>query len=184
MGEFFLSSKEPSYIVMSEDSGRPYYVGRRPRVVELLVPMCCTKCEEKVRENMLELEGVQSLVVDPMAQRVTVSGFVDPLRTLKKARKVKKDSQLLSGDRLISTTKHHRSEYVRPSAYQPSSTSFVQQQYPTASTYQTSLNRVHATSSGYNHVLRPSYDEMVVANPCYFKHMEPTEYWHWEGANC
>lgn len=170
MGEFFLPSREPSYVVMSESSGRPYYVGSRPRVVELLVPMCCTKCEEKVREILLELEGVQGLVVDPTSQRVTVTGFVDPLRTLRKARKVKKDAQLLSGDRLMASPKLVRSEY-RPS--NSSYSSFVQ---PT-SEYHTSYYQHSPQSYGYNHVMRPSYDEMVITNPCYVKHVQAPEYW-------
>jgi hypothetical protein len=27
------------------------------QIVELMVPMCCTKCEEKVMETLLEMEG-------------------------------------------------------------------------------------------------------------------------------
>jgi hypothetical protein len=27
------------------------------QVVEMIVPMCCTKCEEKVKESLLEMEG-------------------------------------------------------------------------------------------------------------------------------
>jgi len=133
--------------------------------------MCCTKCEEKVRESLLELEGVQGLVVDPTTQRVTVTGFVDPLRTLKKARTVKKDSQLLSGDRLLAT-KHHRSEY-RPSG----SSSFV---VPPAasSTYQTSFHRHTPNLYGYSRVIPPSYDEMLITNPCYYKHIQSPEYWY------
>jgi len=171
MGEFFRSSREPSYVVMSESSGRPYYVGSRPRVVELLVPMCCTKCEEKVREILLELEGVQGLVVDPTSQRVTVTGFVDPLRTLRKARKAKKDAQLLSGDQLMVTPKHVRSEY-RPS--HSSYSSFVQP----ASEYHTSFYRHSPQSSyGYDHVIQPGYDDMVVTNPYYVQHVQAPEYW-------
>lgn len=170
MGEFYLPSREPSYIVMSESSGRPYYVSSRPRVVELLVPMCCTKCEEKVRENLLELEGVEGLVVDPTSQRVTVTGFVDPLRTLRKARKLKKDSQLLSGDRLMASSKHFRCEY-RPS--NSSYSSFVQP----ASEYHPSFYRHNPQSYGYNHVMRPSFDETVITNPGYVKHVQAPEYW-------
>lgn len=176
MGEFYLPSREPSYVVMSEASGRPYYVSSRPRVVELLVPMCCTKCEEKVREILLELEGVQGLVVDPTTQRVTVTGYVDPLRTLRKARKVKRDAQLLSGDRLMTTStsaKHGRCEY-RPSSSTYST--FVQQ--PT-SEYHTSFYRHSDPQSyyGYNHVMGPSYDEMVITNPRYVNHVQAPEYW-------
>lgn len=164
MGEFFQPAKVPSYVVVSEESGRPYYVGHRPRVVELLVPMCCTKCEEKVRESMFEMEGVQGVLLDPSTQRVRVSGFVDPVRTLKKVRKVKRDAQLLSsGDREPPYSSYSSSRYVQPAA----------------STYQTSYHRY---SPSYHHqvqpILRPAYDEMLITNPCYVKHVDSREYWH------
>lgn len=66
-------------------------------IVELMVPMCCTKCEEKVRENMLELRGAQRVMVDLEGQRVALTGFVDPMKALKAAKKVKRDSQFWTG---------------------------------------------------------------------------------------
>lgn len=169
MGEFFQPAKVPSYIVVSEESGRPYYVGHRPRVVELLVPMCCSKCEEKVRESMFEMEGVQGVVLDPSTQRVRVSGFVDPVRTLKKVRKVKRDAQLLStsGDREPSYSSYSSSRYVQPAA----------STYP-ASTYQTSYHRYSPSYHQVQPILRPTYDEMLITNPCYVKHVESRDYWH------
>lgn len=134
---------------------------------------------EKVRENMFELEGVQDVMVNPATQRVTVTGFVDPMRTLKKARKVKWNSQLLSGDHLIpaSSKRHHRSEYRRrASAYQAppvSASGFVHQP---ASPYQSSYN-LRAPAS-YGHAVRLSYDEMVITNPCYVKHIEHDGHWY------
>lgn len=61
-------------------------------VLELKVPMCCSKCEEKVRDELEDLEGVRDVVTDQYNQRVTVTGYVDPFRALKKVRKVKKKS--------------------------------------------------------------------------------------------
>jgi hypothetical protein len=125
--------------------------------------------------------------------------MVDPLRTLKKARKVKRHSQLLSGDRLVSTpvppmttpisstTKLLRNEY-RPAGYQPSS-SFVHPQ-PAVPTHQIIPQQIlhqaanqtpfnyHTPSYDYGHMIRPSYDEMVITNPSYVKHIEPMEYWY------
>lgn len=101
--------------------------GQHASVVELLVPMCCTKCEEKVNENMLELRGVQGVMVDLQRQRVVVTGFVDPLKALKAARKVKKDSQLWNGSPYnvgvggeMLAMRHHDAPYLDSSAYRTS----------------------------------------------------------------
>ncbi len=32
------------------------------QVVELMVPLCCTKCEEKVKKALLEMEGEPQLL--------------------------------------------------------------------------------------------------------------------------
>ena len=71
-------------------------------VLELKVPMCCSKCEEKVRDELEDLEGVRDVVTDQYNQRVTVTGYVDPFRALKKVRKVKKKSDFFV-DKLVST---------------------------------------------------------------------------------
>lgn len=64
-------------------------------VLELKVPLCCSKCEEKVREELEDLEGVRDVFTDLYNQRVTVTGYVDPFRALKKVRKVKKKSDFV-----------------------------------------------------------------------------------------
>lgn len=181
MGEFFYSPKEPSYVVTGED-GRAHY-GRRPRVVELVVPMCCTKCEEKVRENMEELDGVQGVMVDPITHRVTVTGFVDPMRTLKEGRKVHRDAQLLAGESHVipvraSSKHHHRSQYrYRPSAFRASPISSSVVHLP-ASTFHSSYNRHTPASYGHHVIAHPGYDEMVITNPYYVKHIEHDGYWY------
>jgi hypothetical protein len=80
-------------------------------VVELMVPMCCTKCEEKLREEIFELDGIQRVICDQSMHKVVVTGFVDPLRVLKKARRVKKRSQFWSAARTDSSLPliHHMS---------------------------------------------------------------------------
>lgn len=190
---------EPTYVVnravhtapLSYGSG----YGRRVPVVELIVPMCCTKCQEKIRESMLELRGTQSVLADLQTQRVVVTGFVDPIKVLKKARKVKRDSVLYTarasgygGDYL---TKYRRSEY-RPSLYRTSSyelrrppvyrTSSLE--YRPASVYRTSLNQVTPYAQSYVYrpspVFESSYSDgysPVITNPHYFKHVESEYYW-------
>jgi copper chaperone CopZ len=83
-------------------------------VLELRVPMCCEKCREKVKEELEELEGVQSVICDQYNQRVTVTGFVDPLRALKKVKKVKKKSEFFNAGSYIDqySTQGHRNNNV------------------------------------------------------------------------
>lgn len=55
--------------------------------------MCCPKCEEKVREELSELDGVYEIFVDQVHERVSVTGFVDAYQALKKMKRIKKKSQ-------------------------------------------------------------------------------------------
>lgn len=61
--------------------------------------MCCPKCEEKVREELSELDGVYEISVDQLSERVTVIGFVDPFQALRKMKRIKKKSQFWDGSR-------------------------------------------------------------------------------------
>jgi copper chaperone CopZ len=70
-------------------------------VLELTVPMCCEKCEEKVKEELEELDGVRDVICDQYNQRVTVTGFVDPLKALRKVKKVKKKSAFFDNSTYI-----------------------------------------------------------------------------------
>lgn len=180
---------------MHQAPGVSYGYGRRVPVVELVVPMCCSKCQEKVRENMLELRGVQSVRTDLQTQRVLVTGFVDPIKALKKAKKVKKDAMLTTpssaafgGDYNLS--KYRRSEY-RPSLYRPSispapvyRTSALEFHGPAASSvYRTSYNQV-APSYGHTYLHRPMMESsfvhdpynQIITNPHYMKHVESDYY--------
>lgn len=66
--------------------------------------MCCEKCEEKVKEELEELDGVRDVICDQYNQRVTVTGFVDPLKALRKVRKVKKKSAFFNNSTYINAT--------------------------------------------------------------------------------
>nr|PNR27701.1 hypothetical protein PHYPA_029853 [Physcomitrium patens] len=80
-------------------------------VLELKVPMCCEKCQEKVKEELEELEGVQDVICDQLSHRVTVIGFVDPLKALKKVKKVKKKSEIFTEGTYIESIHSGRSGY-------------------------------------------------------------------------
>lgn len=70
--------------------------------------MCCEKCQEKVKEELEELEGVQNVICDQYNQRVTVTGFVDAFRALKKVKKVKKKSEFFTeGSYIEGSSGHH-----------------------------------------------------------------------------
>jgi len=121
-------------------------MGRAP-VLELLVPMCCTKCEEKVYEEMMELRGVQGVMVDREAARVIVHGFVDPHKALRRAKRVKRDSQIWNtgagapyGRDVFSSPKYRRSSYASPSNYRSSALEYRPSVYE-PSVYKTSYNR-------------------------------------------
>jgi hypothetical protein len=166
--------------------------------------MCCTKCQEKIRENMLELRGVQGVIADLTTQRVIVHGFVDPIKALKKAKKVKRDSQIWTSGAAPPLEYHLPSKYRR-SEYRPGSlfrTSSYERRVPISSVYRTSsLERHHRMPSVYRasyNQFTPSYGTQsfihrparpffesayiddpyshVITNPHYVKHIESEYY--------
>jgi copper chaperone CopZ len=117
--------EEPMYMSSSISSGG--YTNQYPPVapqnggvpaLELKVPMCCDKCEEKVKEELEELNGVRSVICDRINQRVTIVGFVDPLQALKQVKKAKVDGKcelISSGSYIVNgssgTQPHHVPTY-------------------------------------------------------------------------
>lgn len=73
-------------------------------VLELRVPMCCEKCVEKVKEAVEECDGVKNVICDQYNQRVTVTGFVDPNKILRRVRKVKKKSEFFRDGTFVNRT--------------------------------------------------------------------------------
>ncbi|CAK9204273.1 unnamed protein product [Sphagnum jensenii] len=65
-----------------------------PRM-DLMVIMCCDKCEEKVKEEIQELDGVEEVkITDRASSKVVVIGKADSEQVLKKAKKVDKKAKL------------------------------------------------------------------------------------------
>nr|CAB3482885.1 unnamed protein product [Digitaria exilis] len=58
--------------------------------VELKVRMDCDGCELKVRNTLARLRGVESVEINRKQQKVTVQGFVEPQRVLRRAQSTKK----------------------------------------------------------------------------------------------
>lgn len=76
-------------------------------IVEFMVPLCCGKCEEKVKEELEHVEGVYKVVCDQHNQKVTVSSNLDPQRLLKRVKRVKKNSHFWSGSTYLRNVHHN-----------------------------------------------------------------------------
>ena len=63
-------------------------------VIELRVPLCCEMCEKKIKETLMDLAGVKNITCDQNENRVTVTGFVNPEKVLRAARKVKRVAEI------------------------------------------------------------------------------------------
>jgi copper chaperone CopZ len=75
-------------------------------VMEMRVPMCCEKCQEKVKEAVQECDGVKNVVCDQYNQKVTVTGFVDPLKVLRRVKRVKKKSEFFRDGTYVNRSSH------------------------------------------------------------------------------
>jgi len=92
-------SPRGEYVRTTQQSPREYRKSSGGSVVELMVPMCCDKCKEKVQEELIEVDGVESIRCDPKNSRVIITGdkYIDIDRCLTKAeRAVKKKCELIS----------------------------------------------------------------------------------------
>ncbi|CAO2168973.1 unnamed protein product [Urochloa humidicola] len=62
--------------------------------VELKVRMDCDGCELKVRNTLARMRGVESVEINRKQQKVTVKGFVEPQRVLRRAQSMRKRVEL------------------------------------------------------------------------------------------
>ncbi|XP_047338403.1 heavy metal-associated isoprenylated plant protein 30-like [Impatiens glandulifera] len=69
--------------------GRPISL----QTVELKVRMCCKGCEGVVKKSIYKLRGVDSVEVNLEMEKVTVIGYVDRNRILKKVRRAGKRAE-------------------------------------------------------------------------------------------
>ncbi|KAI5080757.1 hypothetical protein GOP47_0003940 [Adiantum capillus-veneris] len=61
--------------------------------VELLVRMDCRGCERTIRKALFKLKGVENVEVDFEQQKVTVTGYVDQMKVLRRVRKTGKAAE-------------------------------------------------------------------------------------------
>jgi copper chaperone CopZ len=85
-------------------------------VMEMRVPLCCDNCEKKVRETLEDMSGVKAVDTDRDSNRVRVTGFVDPVKALRRVRKLKPKSELHGTNTYINRTSHEieRIDVSRP----------------------------------------------------------------------
>lgn len=72
------------------------FVDASVQIIELCVHMCCTGCEQRVRKSLAKLEGIDSVDVDMVMQKVTVTGYVEQKKVLKAVRKTGRRAVLWS----------------------------------------------------------------------------------------
>ncbi|XP_061345348.1 heavy metal-associated isoprenylated plant protein 23 [Gastrolobium bilobum] len=64
------------------------------QTVELKVRMDCDGCELKVKKTLSSLSGVKSVEINRKQQKVTVTGYVEPNKVLKKAKSTGKKAEI------------------------------------------------------------------------------------------
>lgn len=77
----------PHHHHRKDDMDRPWRI-----TVEMWVPMCCDKCERRVREHLEDMEGAEVVTTDQWTRRVTVTGDVRPEFALCRVQRVKPNS--------------------------------------------------------------------------------------------
>lgn len=64
------------------------------QTVELKVRMDCEGCELKVKKALERMSGVQSVDIDRKMQKVTVYGYIEPNKVLKKVKATGKKAEI------------------------------------------------------------------------------------------
>ncbi|PIN14484.1 Copper chaperone [Handroanthus impetiginosus] len=64
------------------------------QTISLKVRMDCDGCELKVKKALSSLSGVKSVEINRKQQKVTVTGYIEPNKVLKKARSTGKKAEI------------------------------------------------------------------------------------------
>lgn len=78
--------------IMSSD--KPKKKKKQFNTVELKVRMDCEGCELKVKNALSSMNGVKSVEINRKQQKVTVTGYVDANKVLKKAKSTGKKAEI------------------------------------------------------------------------------------------
>ncbi|KAM3384167.1 hypothetical protein ACQJBY_008679 [Aegilops geniculata] len=67
---------------------------KQMQTVELKVSMDCEGCERKVKNALSSMKGVRSVNINRKQQKVTVAGYVEPSKVLRKAQSTGKKAEI------------------------------------------------------------------------------------------
>ncbi|XP_038874718.1 heavy metal-associated isoprenylated plant protein 20-like [Benincasa hispida] len=67
---------------------------RKPNQVEIKVKMDCDGCERKIKNAVSSIKGVKSVKVDRKQSKVTVNGYAEPTKVLRKVESTGKKAEL------------------------------------------------------------------------------------------
>jgi copper chaperone CopZ len=107
-------SSRNQQVPLSNQTGAARSKNPLPRL-ELKVPLCCERCEEKVKESLLDMDGVEGVLCDQSHQRVTITGNVQPQKALRRVKKVKKHSDFWTRESRVQQSAGGYSPSKKPS---------------------------------------------------------------------
>ncbi|XWS44877.1 hypothetical protein CRYUN_Cryun15aG0087300 [Craigia yunnanensis] len=79
---------------LMSSTGHKYKKKKQLQTVELKVRMDCDGCELKVKKALSSLSGVKSVNINRKQQKVTVTGYVEANKVLKKAKSTGKKAEI------------------------------------------------------------------------------------------
>ncbi|KAJ7956868.1 Heavy metal-associated isoprenylated plant protein [Quillaja saponaria] len=79
---------------LMSSSGHGHKKKKQLQTVELKVRMDCDGCELKVKKALSSLSGVKSVEINRKQQKVTVTGYVEASKVLKKAKSTGKKAEI------------------------------------------------------------------------------------------
>lgn len=138
MQEMYYGAREPAYFVhYAQQTSRPRSHAYQIPVstFDLMVPMCCARCVDQVRDALLAMGGVLDVLCDARNQRVTVTGCLEPAQALKQVRRVQNGA---TSSPYMQQSSNSRS-YVQRSQYNSSDASVQRSQYNSSDDYSWSL---------------------------------------------
>ncbi|CAM6051734.1 unnamed protein product [Sphagnum compactum] len=74
---------------------KPKENDKKPKTIEMDVPLCCEDCEHRIEKALYDVDGVVHVNCDLLARKVIVTGDAKPDSVLKRVQKVRKDAKFV-----------------------------------------------------------------------------------------
>ncbi|KAG9459270.1 hypothetical protein H6P81_003778 [Aristolochia fimbriata] len=135
-------------------------------IVEMRVHMDCAGCESKIRKSLQNLRGVDEIDIDMAMQKVTVTGYADQKKVLKRVRKTGRRAELW-GFPYNPEIQVHNQQHALYNHHQPLQTaaaSSYHQYYPSNYNYAAPSSHYNYYKHGYDDTHRyaaPSHTNIV-----------------------